>query len=111
MKLSSYIKAHKIKSTVCGLFALMVILASIPDNHAGGVGVVGIVALIALYWLPTIVAKRGKSPNTAIVAIINTLFGWSGLGWIVALVMASRKPATPTVPIMIMLPVERTDAK
>jgi hypothetical protein len=41
-----------------------------------------------IYFLPTIVAMaRGKTNLTGIL-IVNLLFGWSVIGWIVALIWA-----------------------
>ncbi|HEY2644460.1 MAG TPA: superinfection immunity protein [Galbitalea sp.] len=46
-----------------------------------------VVDLIALYWLPTFVAWKRKHQVLA-VALVNGFFGWSLIGWVVALVMA-----------------------
>lgn len=48
-----------------------------------------IVAICTLgYMLPwAIAATRGKS-NTAAIGWLNLLLGWTGVGWLVALVMA-----------------------
>lgn len=57
---------------------------------------VGIIFLIlgALYFTPSIVAKRNK--NFLSVLVINTVLGWTFIGWVVALVMAKgeKKPLT-----------------
>lgn len=42
----------------------------------------------ALYFLPTIIAARKKKPNTTAIFLVNLLFGWTFLGWIVALIWA-----------------------
>ena len=44
------------------------------------------------YWLPTIVAvvRKDRVPNVAWIVIINFFFGWTLIGWVVALVMACR---------------------
>lgn len=51
-----------------------------------------VIVLIAAYFLPTIVAvRRGRQVGP--VAVINIFFGWSLIGWVVAIVMAlSDKP-------------------
>lgn len=46
-----------------------------------------VLVLIALYFLPTIIAVR-RSRQIGSVAAINIFFGWSLIGWVVALTMA-----------------------
>lgn len=55
--------------------------------------IVGIVLSLAAYLAPSIVALIRKAPNTASVAAVNVLLGWSLIGWAVALAMALRDPA------------------
>lgn len=45
---------------------------------------------IALYFLPTIVALARHSDRTGRIFLLNFFLGWTGIGWIVALVMAVR---------------------
>lgn len=42
---------------------------------------------IALYFVPTIFAASGRRAS---VFIINLFFGWTFIGWVVALFMAIR---------------------
>ena len=49
--------------------------------------VVGI-ALIALHFLPGIVATRRHHPNALAIWLINIFFGWTLIGWVIALVWA-----------------------
>lgn len=60
-------------------------------------------AAIALYWVPTIVAHWTRtdldhrySPNVGQVAVVNGVFGWTLLGWGVALYLALKKPQAIT---------------
>lgn len=43
--------------------------------------------IIALYFLPTFVAVSGRRAS---VFVINLFFGWTLLGWVIALFMAIR---------------------
>ena len=45
-----------------------------------------------VYWAPTIVAvvRRNEVPSVAPVVVVNFCFGWTLIGWVVALVMACR---------------------
>jgi ribosomal protein L37AE/L43A len=44
---------------------------------------------VLLYFLPTIVHYRAKNADT--VFIINLFFGWTLLGWIIALIIGKGK--------------------
>lgn len=48
--------------------------------------------VLAFYFLPTIMAIKRKSPYTAAVVILNIFFGVTLIGWIVALILASKQP-------------------
>ena len=71
-----------------------------------------VIAVIALFLLPTIIVLNNKGKISKIPTIlVNILLGWTGIGWIVALIMSTSKdtvaqvvvnnnsgtaPATPT---------------
>lgn len=65
-------------------------------------GVAGIIFVIALwivgaaaYFAPSIVAFIFKARNLGVVVVINFVFGWTVIGWVVALVFAiwnDKKP-------------------
>lgn len=48
------------------------------------------ITLIALlvYFLPTIVASNREVRNAGSVVVINIFFGWTLIGWVIALAMA-----------------------
>ena len=48
--------------------------------------------VLFLYFLPTITAIKRNSPHKTAVVILNLLFGFTLLGWIIALVLASKQP-------------------
>ncbi|MFF9480931.1 superinfection immunity protein [Streptomyces sp. NPDC014733] len=54
-----------------------------------------VLAVLALlvYLLPTYVAFHRKAENRWLVLAINVLLGSSLVGWVIALVLATRKPA------------------
>ena len=43
---------------------------------------------LALYFLPTIIAAARRKKNMLGIVLLNTLAGWSLIGWIIALVWA-----------------------
>lgn len=53
--------------------------------------------VLYLYFLPTITAIRRNSPYKAAAIIVNILFGVTLIGWIIALVLASKQQRTVVV--------------
>jgi Superinfection immunity protein len=53
--------------------------------------------VFAIYLLPLIIALARKVP-AGDVAAMNILLGWTGVGWLVALVMACRYAPRTTLP-------------
>ena len=45
-----------------------------------------------MYFFPTIMAIKRNSPHTTAVVVLNLFFGFTLVGWIVALVLASKQP-------------------
>jgi Superinfection immunity protein len=43
---------------------------------------------VGLYFLPAIIAAVRHTHNVAAILILNLLVGWTGIGWLVVLVMA-----------------------
>jgi hypothetical protein len=59
---------------------------------------VALFLILFIYFLPTITAIRRNSPYKMAAIIVNILFGITFLGWIFALVLASKQ-TQPTVVI------------
>jgi hypothetical protein len=61
------------------------------NEYIAGLGFLTILIIILLYFLPTIIAfYRGKS-NWLAIMLVNVFFGWSFIGWFVALIWAVTK--------------------
>lgn len=58
---------------------------------------IALFCVLAFYFLPTIIAIKRKSPHTTAVIIINLFFGVTLVGWIIALVLASKQPQAVVV--------------
>jgi len=43
---------------------------------------------LALYFVPAIVAALRHTHNATAILLVNIFFGWTGIGWFVALIMA-----------------------
>lgn len=60
-----------------------------------------IIALIAilLYFLPTVIALRSKLQSCDYIIMINVFFGWTGIGWLWALLWSvCGEPKKPIIP-------------
>jgi hypothetical protein len=57
-------------------------------------------AWFVLYWLPTIVAVARHTPSALGIAALNFFFGWTGIGWVMALIWAlATNPAQQVIVI------------
>ena len=74
-------------------------LAQASQVDGGAAAGFGIVILIlfggAAYFLPTIVAALRKVPSIGSVIVINLLLGWTFVGWVISMAMASRSQLAP----------------
>jgi len=52
------------------------------------VGLVGLAVLGLLYLLPTMLAVYKNKRSTGGILVLNLLLGWTGLGWVIALIWA-----------------------
>jgi len=48
--------------------------------------------VLAAYCLPAIVAQHRGHHNAAAILMLDLLLGWTGLGWIIAMVWAMTAP-------------------
>lgn len=46
------------------------------------------VALFLVYFYPTFIAWKGQAAPAMIIFVINLFLGWTGIGWVVALIMS-----------------------
>jgi hypothetical protein len=56
-----------------------------------------LLTLFVLYWLPTIIAIVRHAPSALGVAALNFFFGWTVIGWFLALVWALAAHSGPQV--------------
>ena len=64
-----------------------------------GLGFFIIIGSILLYFLPTIIANNRKRDNLGAIAVLNLLAGWTGIGWLVALLWSMTKTEKTTTVI------------
>jgi hypothetical protein len=48
-----------------------------------------IVVIFCLYWLPAINGFQRKHRNAVPILLVNFFFGWTFIGWVVALIWSS----------------------
>ena len=60
---------------------------------------VGILLLVVLYFAPSIIALARSHHNKLAIFALNLLLGWTGLGWIGALIwsLTRRAPEAQTI--------------
>jgi hypothetical protein len=57
------------------------------DFALGSIGIsLLVIFCITLYLIPTIIAFKRGHHNAVAIMVVNLLFGWLGIGWVLALV-------------------------
>jgi Superinfection immunity protein len=51
-------------------------------------GFIYLVVLMAFYWIPWVVSRMRHHHDSGAIFVVNLFFGWTGIGWIIALVWA-----------------------
>ena len=59
------------------------------------IGFAALFLVLYIYFFPTITAIKRHSPHKTTVVILNLFFGFTLIGWIVALVLATKQPQQP----------------
>lgn len=68
------------------------VAATDPGTRLDVATVMLIVSLVALYLLPIIIATARDCVGVRQVARLDVRLGWTGIGWIAALVVACTSP-------------------
>lgn len=80
---------------------LLIVLVMLPALMSFAIGPVGLIPLaLAIYLIPTIIAFKVRHHYAWVLAIINVVFGFTGLGWLGIFVWAligPRKSALDTM--------------
>lgn len=71
-------------------------------HYQGAVGVAVIAAVVLLYVLPALLAYINRRKHARAIMMLNLSFGWTLLGWALALLLASipdsvARASTPRV--------------
>jgi hypothetical protein len=65
-----------------------------------GLGII-LAILVLLYFMPFLVAAGRDHHNAGAIGVTNLFLGWTGLGWVIALIWAStvvRRSTQDTIP-------------
>lgn len=81
----------------------MIIIKAIGMDLLATLIIVG--TLNALYFLPSIIAR--KKTNDFKVMLVNLFFGWTFIGWVIALIMATN--SSDKVDLVKVLEIQRDE--
>lgn len=51
-------------------------------------GFIGLILAAIIYFMPAIVAKKRVHPHREGIFLLNLFFGWTVIGWMIALIWA-----------------------
>jgi hypothetical protein len=81
----------------------MIYLLATSDGSEGGAIIASFIVLalgLTLWLLPGFIASGRKHHNRFAIWLVTILLGWSGIGWLVALIWAfTNPPPNPTITI------------
>lgn len=61
----------------------------LSSDSAIGAGLMLVIVLcIAVYFIPTVIAFMKQRTNKVSILLVNIFFGWSFIGWFIALIWA-----------------------
>jgi hypothetical protein len=62
------------------------------SEPSGAVTLIFVVFAFVVYFLPTIIAKMREHYNQNAILLLNLILGWTGIGWVIALIWAVMNP-------------------
>lgn len=82
------------------LWTLAVLIAGVAalwSGEGGGgadpIGIVALAGLAILYPLPAFIAWWRAHPSTGPIALLDLVLGWTGIGWLLALLWSLTRPS------------------
>lgn len=85
-------------AAVAGVVAVHVIGLATGYGYFTGM-IVMMLLFSAAYFIPTFIAVQRHCKLEAPVAVVNTLLGWTFIGWVVALAMAVAGDEGASLPV------------
>jgi hypothetical protein len=75
--------------TVMAVVIGVVAMSAISPNSGGGiVFIIGLLLMGLIYFLPAFIAQSRQAENLSGIVIVNLLLGWTGIGYLAALIWA-----------------------
>ncbi len=57
--------------------------------------VIELIVVVILYMLPTLIAYARDIPQRKTVTVVNIVFGWTLVGWVIAFIWALMAQTSP----------------
>jgi hypothetical protein len=61
-------------------------------------GLFGLIIMLTIYFIPALVARYRQHQQTLAIFMLSLLLGWTGIGWMLALIWACTAVQRPQVP-------------
>lgn len=88
-KWSSFERPVQIGLVIGALVVFAVFARYIIPAMLAAIGIGAVIAILFVpYWLPTVIAFFRGHPNKLAIAVVNFFFGWTFIGWFIALIWA-----------------------
>lgn len=55
------------------------------------IGMTLLILLVIFYFLPAVIAWRRRHKNATAIGVCNVLFGWTFIGWGIAMIWAFKE--------------------
>lgn len=68
--------------------------------------IVAFVGAVVLYFFPTVEAKHRQHHQSTAIGLLNLFLGWTGIGWLIALIWAATKRTPQPAPVPAPSPAE-----
>lgn len=78
-------------TVLIAFFVLILATVIFPDSGKVIASILLFSAVAFVYFIPTINAKNRKHLNTEGIFILNFFFGWTLIGWVIALIWSTTQ--------------------
>jgi RsiW-degrading membrane proteinase PrsW (M82 family) len=64
-------------------------VVNLDESIKAALSLLFFILAFCVYFLPAIIAKTRKHKNTIPIELVNIFFGWTLLGWVIALIWST----------------------
>lgn len=79
---------YTILSIIVFLSSLGILNSALQDGFTAFLMSLAIVFILWIYFIPAWIAEIRNNPSTTAIFVVNLFFGWSLIGWVIALIWA-----------------------